>query len=728
MARGRLDPPNLDDRTWQDIVAQAKALIPTYAPEWTDHSPNDPGIALIELFAWIVEGMIYRLNRVPDKNLIAFLNLIGETRNPATPAATLLTFRASPSPGPILVPQGTRAGTRQTAEDDAIVFETDRAKTVLPINLRRALVITPGSGGAPGTYAEVTGQLAAAPLSGLKLSIPPGETAMIALGFDDATTETVSVDVRFTRPVPAVVDGQADPITIDLQYSNPGGAPLTALAPDRWSSDLLETSDGTQGLKRNGPVTALMPTDWESQAPTDWSHLVPSVAPVTDALFWIGALITSSATASDIPFELEYLVFNTALASNALTIDQPEPLGSSDGSAFQQFELRHRPLFKRVGAADPFDHLVVEVREPAEEGRLGGWQPLQRVDRFPPGNAAVFRLDPITGMIHLGDFDPNTGEGNGRIPPVGSEIRAATYRYVAGGRNGNVPPGTVEVLRTPVPGLLSAVNPGQGRGGSDEESVEDALRRGPQGLRTRNRAVTAEDYEFLTFEATTDVVKVRCLEARQFTELDGLPPGQQDLIGQPWTYGGLDRSPGRVNVLIIPDGGLDVPRPVPSPELIIEVADYLTARRTIGAAVHVAGPRYLPIRVTVAVTIFRSALQKGLLPSLEDAARAQVAGEMRALIRRYLHPIHGRADGKGWSFGDAVSVSGLFEFIQPDPQIGFITMISVSDDPPAYEPPDRPPTTSGTSVIELADYEMPCSAEKADPGDDDPHVITVTLN
>lgn len=92
MSRGRLEPPNLDDRTWRDIVDQARALIPQYAPEWKDCGPSDPGMALIELFAWMVEGMIYRLNRVPDRSLIQFLNLLGITRRPARPASTWLTF------------------------------------------------------------------------------------------------------------------------------------------------------------------------------------------------------------------------------------------------------------------------------------------------------------------------------------------------------------------------------------------------------------------------------------------------------------------------------------------------------------------------------------------------------------------------------------------------------------------------------------------------------------
>jgi hypothetical protein len=68
--------PNLDDRTYADLVDEARALIPTHAPEWTNHNPSDPGITLIELFAYLSEMMIYRLNRVTDRNMLAFLKLL----------------------------------------------------------------------------------------------------------------------------------------------------------------------------------------------------------------------------------------------------------------------------------------------------------------------------------------------------------------------------------------------------------------------------------------------------------------------------------------------------------------------------------------------------------------------------------------------------------------------------------------------------------------------------
>lgn len=72
--------PNLDDRTYADLVEEARSLIPIECPEWTDHNPSDTGIILIELFAWLTEMVLYRVNRVPDKNFETFLNLLNDSQ------------------------------------------------------------------------------------------------------------------------------------------------------------------------------------------------------------------------------------------------------------------------------------------------------------------------------------------------------------------------------------------------------------------------------------------------------------------------------------------------------------------------------------------------------------------------------------------------------------------------------------------------------------------------
>jgi hypothetical protein len=71
-----LQLPNLDDRRYNDLIAEALARIPTYSPEWTNLNPSDPGITLVELFAYLTDMLLYRLNRVTDDNTRRFLKLL----------------------------------------------------------------------------------------------------------------------------------------------------------------------------------------------------------------------------------------------------------------------------------------------------------------------------------------------------------------------------------------------------------------------------------------------------------------------------------------------------------------------------------------------------------------------------------------------------------------------------------------------------------------------------
>src|SRR6266536_1598377 len=74
-----LQLPNLDDRRYADLVEDARSLIPTYALEWTNHNPSDPGITLVELFAFLSEMLLYRLNRITAANILSFLKLLNGT-------------------------------------------------------------------------------------------------------------------------------------------------------------------------------------------------------------------------------------------------------------------------------------------------------------------------------------------------------------------------------------------------------------------------------------------------------------------------------------------------------------------------------------------------------------------------------------------------------------------------------------------------------------------------
>src|SRR4051812_34763070 len=133
-----LPVPNLDDRRFQDLVDDAKRLVQQRCPEWTDHNVSDPGVTLIELFAWMTDQLLYRLNRVPDRNYVKFLDLIGVRLFPATAARADVTFWLSaPRPDVLSIPAATEVSTERTERDEAVVFTTERELEIRPCSLDR---------------------------------------------------------------------------------------------------------------------------------------------------------------------------------------------------------------------------------------------------------------------------------------------------------------------------------------------------------------------------------------------------------------------------------------------------------------------------------------------------------------------------------------------------------------------------------------------------------------
>lgn len=123
--------PNLDDRRWADLVEEGRALIPLYAPDWTDHNVHDPGITLIELFAWIAEMDIYQLNRIPDRYKLKFLSLVGVSPRPAQPARSVLGFSLDSGTSEVALPPRLECGSTPTAVQPA-VFQTVQGLRVIP--------------------------------------------------------------------------------------------------------------------------------------------------------------------------------------------------------------------------------------------------------------------------------------------------------------------------------------------------------------------------------------------------------------------------------------------------------------------------------------------------------------------------------------------------------------------------------------------------------------------
>jgi hypothetical protein len=137
-----LPSPNLDDRTFEQIRDEAVRLIPQYCPEWTNFNPSDPGVTLIELFSWMTEMVLYRLNRVPDKVYLTLLDLIGVRLRPPQPARTMLTFHlVEGHDGGVWVPRGTQVASEPNEDGESIVFETEEDLFVVPPRLTEVYAI-----------------------------------------------------------------------------------------------------------------------------------------------------------------------------------------------------------------------------------------------------------------------------------------------------------------------------------------------------------------------------------------------------------------------------------------------------------------------------------------------------------------------------------------------------------------------------------------------------------
>src|SRR3954453_5255112 len=133
-----LPAPNLDDRRFQELVDDAKRLVQQRCPEWTDHNVSDPGVTLIELFAWMTYQVVYRLNRVPDRHYVKFLELIGVTLFPATAARTQVTFWLSaPQPDVVTIAAATQVATLRTDTSEAILFAPPEPLPIVPVSLAR---------------------------------------------------------------------------------------------------------------------------------------------------------------------------------------------------------------------------------------------------------------------------------------------------------------------------------------------------------------------------------------------------------------------------------------------------------------------------------------------------------------------------------------------------------------------------------------------------------------
>jgi predicted phage baseplate assembly protein len=595
-----LPMPNLDDRRFQDLVDDAKRMVQQRCPEWTDHNVSDPGVTLIETFAYMTDQLLYRLNRIPDRLHISFLELIGLRLMPPTPARTDVTFWLStPALTPMSIAAATRVGTIRTENAESIVFSTEEEIDVPSCVLHA--VRTRAAGADAGVD-----RMTALGVSFPAFAEPPDDGDELLIGLDVAVPRAaVRLDIG------AVIEGLGvDPRHVPLVWEAWTGA--------EWAECEVST-DETGGLNASGAVVLHVPAGHR--------------AGVVDGerAGWLRARVVPGQpgyTASPMISGISVGTVGVTGAAVNAEIVALETIGRAEGVAGQRFELANRPVLAGAGPT------VVETSS------AQGWQEWRQVDDFAASGPddRHFVLDAYAGEVHFGPVvrqADGTVARHGAVPEKDATVRVRRYA-VGGGAVGNVNAGAIRTLRSSIPFVAAVENRHSAHGGVDGETLDEARTRGPLLLRTRSRAVTAEDYEVLARQAVPEAARVRCVTA-----------GEGDVPA------------GTVKVLVVPAaatvGGHQIRFAdlVPSDELLERLAERLAEVRLIGTTVLVEPPRYRGVTV-VARLVARSRVDTDRVR--EDA----LAG-----LLRYLNPLPGGGPGgTGWPFGQAVRSGDVHALLQ----------------------------------------------------------------
>lgn len=431
----------------------------------------------------------------------------------------------------------------------------------------------------------------------------------------------------------------ADARELDVDEQNKPVFAWTFETGNQWKSVTAE--DETEAFTQPGIVT--------------WS--LPGVLDERERfgreLHWVRAVLEKGAW-NGAPV-LNGLFPNSAMASQFQTY-RNEFIGPSDGTANQSFRLSHPAVMKgaelrirEVLTEDEQKQLIQAEGEDAiftaldvRGQALERWVRWRQVEEFSKSTRASrhFRLDPAEGEIEFGDGI------HGRIPPAGGDnIQVFTYQ-AGGGAAGNVRAGEVISLVTSVAGIDSVVNPIDAGGGSEAATPEDMLEIGPAEISHRFRAVTPEDFEWLAKEASRQVRKARCIHD--------------------WNAQGR-REAGWVTVCIVPDSAAATP--LPNVQLRRVVRRHLLRCADLNIAnqdhIFVGAPEYVP--VAVELTVFAR--------SLDDVARAEL--NVKSELNRFLHPLTGGPEKKGWEFGRGLTVYDvcrLLEDIEEVDHLGPVTL------------------------------------------------------
>jgi predicted phage baseplate assembly protein len=618
--------PRLDDRTFEDLVAEARRRIPTYTPEWTDHNLSDPGITLLELFAYLTDVMLYRLNRVPERHYIKFMELIGMILREPEPARTESTFwLTTPQSFEITIPLGTEISTTRSETEEPVIFSASEAFTIRVPKLRAILSSRPPrQSGDARSYLPVDIQRAALGFDGFyAFSEQPQMGDALYFGFEqDMSRHIIGFDIDCDIAAGASVDPNSPPYVWEV---------LTKLDPISWTECELN-EDGTRALNMPGVLSLHFPRG-----------MVRGRINGIDG-YWVRVRLTNPPNVPH--YQRSPKLKRIQVGSWGCTLDAmhsglvlDELLGRSDGSPGQRFNLMNTPVLPRLEG----ERIVIRINNNNAEY----WQEVTDFGSSSPDDKH-YKIDGESGEVMFGPALPQR-DGSvkryGAIPPRHAMIVMTRYHY-GGGIKGNVQARQLDMLKTSIPYVSRVANRRAATGGLNGEDLEDAKVRVPGHLRTLDRAVTARDFEYLAVKAAPGFVqRVHALQ----------PTGINS---------------GDVKVLVIPRvadlSGYIPPEELGLPDTVREaIKTYLDDRRLISTQLEVLQPAYYFVTTRIRIRINQ----------YSDVDKVKEAAETR--LYQFLNPITGGMDGKGWPFGRSLVVADVITALQGLPGIEVIHAVEL---------------------------------------------------
>jgi hypothetical protein len=669
--------PTLDDRRYQDLLDEALARIPVHNPEWTNFNQSDPGVTLVEVFSFLTENLLYRANQVPERNRRKFLSLLGMPIQSATPARGLVTFSNERGP---LVTFTLNGGIEVRAGQ--VPFRTGIGLDVLPIEAkcyykRRLPNLT-------SAQKEYYHQLYASffpddttDLDALQLyeTAAMPEPSPASTGIDLGSADVVdglwvALLVRASEKDPDALQKTRDAIagkTLSLglapYFSDAERLlnPVGQTAPDQASRLVFEVPSGGLLPADRQPTYRAVPVETSADVLTTpgilqvmlpeaaglkmWENLDPLELGVGDfppalddsnlnsrLITWLHITAPSGAQAA-----IYWLGINaTTVSQGATIINERLPLGS--GEPDQTATLSRTPVIPGSVKLRVSDSNGTAVWREIDDLISAGPEVPSSDASLPPGSgkppfapANVFSLDAEAGILRFGD-------GNrGRRPPAGAAI-SADYTYSVGAA-GNLGAGSLNNSPA-LPAGIKITNPLATWGGVDSETQAEAEKQITRYLQHRDRLVTVNDFETITFRTPgADVARVEVLPAYH--------PRHSMQSGD---------APGMVALVVIPRYDHQHPdTPEPDKNFLDAICLYLNPRRLVTTELYLCGPEYVPIWVSVGIQT---------MPGLSIA---EVREQVKSALYQFLSPlppfpglpvdetITNYASGaKGWPLGKPV--------------------------------------------------------------------------